>query len=102
MWGTMPRVHPNAASTLARGPRANPAASVKSTPVPGEATTMREVIKNSGLMWESDCAVWVWCGDGQVRGVDQAEGGGGRGEGGGVDCGDGGIADPGVAESEVP
>jgi hypothetical protein len=49
MCGMIPSVHPNAATTLARAPRASPAASVKSTPVPGEATTMSDVTRNSTL-----------------------------------------------------
>src|SRR4051794_1757819 len=49
MCGTIPMVQPNAATTLAREPRDSPAASVNSTPVPGEATTMNEVMRNSRL-----------------------------------------------------
>jgi hypothetical protein len=41
MRGRIPRVHPNAATTLARRPRARPAAIAKSAPVPGEATMIR-------------------------------------------------------------
>ena len=54
MCGTMPSVQPNAATTLARDPRARPAAMVNSAPVPGEATTMNEVRRNSRVM----VAVW--------------------------------------------
>src|SRR5258706_12802630 len=50
MWGTMPSVQPNAATTLARGPRDSPAASVYSTPIPGDATTISEVMRKSQLM----------------------------------------------------
>ena len=49
MWGTMPSVHPNAATTLARDPRERPAASVYRTPVPGDTTTTSAVIRNSML-----------------------------------------------------
>src|SRR5258708_35016372 len=49
MCGTMPIVHPNAATTLARDPRERPAASVNRTPVPGETMTMNEVTRNSTL-----------------------------------------------------
>ena len=55
MCGTIPSVHPNAATTLARDPRESPAASVNSTPVPGEAMTIREVIRNSMLMVAPAC-----------------------------------------------
>jgi hypothetical protein len=41
MFGAIPSVHPNAATTLPRTPRDSPGASVISTPVPGEATTRR-------------------------------------------------------------
>ncbi len=47
MCGTMPSVQPNAATTLARVPRERPAASVTSTPVPGEATTISDVSRKS-------------------------------------------------------
>src|SRR5262245_29277091 len=50
MCGTMPSVHPNAATILARDPRERPAAKVNSTPVPGDAMTIRDVIRNSMLM----------------------------------------------------
>src|SRR5215212_3856072 len=46
----MPRVHPKAATTLARAPRDRPAANVNRTPVPGEATTIRDVIRKSVLI----------------------------------------------------
>ena len=49
MCGTMPRVHPKAATVLARDPRERPAAIVKSTPVPGETTTINEVTRKSML-----------------------------------------------------
>src|SRR5262245_3851556 len=45
----MPSVHPNAAMTLARDPRASPAASVNSTPVPGDMMTISDVTRNSML-----------------------------------------------------
>jgi hypothetical protein len=45
----IPSVHPMAAITLARAPRERPAASVKSTPVPGEMTTTRDVKMNAVL-----------------------------------------------------
>jgi len=41
--GTMPSVQPNAAATLARDPRVSAAASVYSTPVPGDTITISEV-----------------------------------------------------------
>ena len=47
MCGTIPSVQPNAATTLARAPRASPAASVYSTPTPGDMTTISEVSRNS-------------------------------------------------------
>ncbi len=47
--GTMPIVQANAATTLALAPRDSPAASVYSAPVPGEAITISDVIRNSGL-----------------------------------------------------
>ena len=50
IWGTMPSVQPKAATMLARDPRERPAAMVKRTPVPGDTTTMREVIRNAMLM----------------------------------------------------
>src|SRR3954451_7178150 len=40
--GRMPSVHPTAAATLIRDPRVSAAASVYSTPVPGETTTISE------------------------------------------------------------
>src|SRR5215213_2043336 len=43
MCGTMPSVQPKAATTAALGPRDRPAASVTSTPVPGDATMTNEV-----------------------------------------------------------
>ena len=43
-------VQPKAATTAARVPRDRPAASVTRTPVPGDATTISEVIRNSMLM----------------------------------------------------
>ena len=43
-------MHPNAATTLARRPRARPAAIVKSAPVPGEATTISVVTRNPILL----------------------------------------------------
>jgi hypothetical protein len=49
MCGTIPSVQPNAATTLARDPRDSPAASVNSTPVPGEAMTINDVTRNSRL-----------------------------------------------------
>ena len=49
MCGMIPSVHANAAITLARAPWARPAARVYSTPIPGDATTMKVVIRNSGL-----------------------------------------------------
>ena len=45
----MPSVQPKAATMLARDPRERPAAMVKRTPVPGETTTMSEVIRNAML-----------------------------------------------------
>ena len=53
--GTMPTVQPNAATTLARDPREMPAARVYSTPVPGDATTMSDVIRNSQLIGVPCC-----------------------------------------------
>src|SRR5438128_1086452 len=50
MCGTMPSVQPNAATTLMRPPREKPVASVYSAPVPGEATTISEVSRNSMVM----------------------------------------------------
>src|SRR5262245_106946 len=47
MCGTMPSVHPNAATTLARDPRERPAASVNRTPVPGETMMISEVTRKS-------------------------------------------------------
>src|SRR5689334_14861466 len=49
MWGTMPSVQPNAATMLAREPRDRPVASVNSTPVPGDTTTISEVSRKSRL-----------------------------------------------------
>ena len=46
----MPMVQPKAAAMLGRKPRDSPAAKVYKTPVPGEATTIRDVIKNSTVM----------------------------------------------------
>src|ERR1700755_2405439 len=45
--GTMPSVQPNAAATLARDPRLSAAASVYSTPVPGETMTISEVMRKA-------------------------------------------------------
>jgi hypothetical protein len=53
MCGTMPSVQPNAATTLARAPCDSAAASVYSTPVPGETITISDVIQNSMLMMPS-------------------------------------------------
>jgi hypothetical protein len=50
MCGTMPKVQPKAATMLARDPRDRPVASVNSTPVPGETTTISDVIRNSMVM----------------------------------------------------
>src|SRR5688572_21815312 len=50
MCGTMPSVQPNAATTLAFAPRERPAASVYSTPVPGDTITISEVTRNSQLI----------------------------------------------------
>ena len=49
MCGTMPSVHPKAATTLARDPRESPAASVNRTPVPGEMMTISDVTRKSML-----------------------------------------------------
>ena len=43
-------MQPNAAATLARDPLVSAAASVYSTPVPGEATTISEVSKNDSVI----------------------------------------------------
>src|SRR5260370_16111144 len=43
--GTIPSVQPNAAAMLARDPRLSAAASVYSTPVPGETMTINEVTR---------------------------------------------------------
>ena len=48
--GTIPSVQPNAATMLARLPRAKPAAIVYNTPVPGVATMMSDVSRNAVLM----------------------------------------------------
>src|SRR6478672_10587330 len=49
MCGTIPSVHANAATRLARQPREIPAATVYSTPAPGVATTISVVSRNSGV-----------------------------------------------------
>ena len=43
----MPSVQPKAATMDVRTPRDKPAATVTSAPVPGEATTISEVIRKS-------------------------------------------------------
>jgi hypothetical protein len=48
--GTMPSVQPKAAATEARDPWASATASVYSTPVPGEATTISVVSRNESVM----------------------------------------------------
>jgi hypothetical protein len=45
--GTIPSVQPNAAAMLARDPLVSAAASVYSTPVPGEAITISEVSRKA-------------------------------------------------------
>src|SRR3954451_24159723 len=45
--GTIPSVQPNAAATLIRDPRVSAAASVYSTPVPGDTITISEVIRKA-------------------------------------------------------
>jgi hypothetical protein len=47
--GTMPSVHPNAATTPARAPREIPADNVISAPVPGIATITSDVSRNAKL-----------------------------------------------------
>jgi hypothetical protein len=49
----IPSVQANAAKTLARAPRERPAARVNRTPVPGDATTISDVNKNSVLITKS-------------------------------------------------
>jgi hypothetical protein len=68
MCGTIPSVQPKAATTAARVPRDRPAASVTKTPVPGEATIIRDVIRNSIVIFESSLAErGEACGSGGAR-----------------------------------
>jgi hypothetical protein len=46
----MPSVQPKAAAMLGRAPEVSATASVYNTPVPGDATTIREVNRNDKVM----------------------------------------------------
>jgi hypothetical protein len=48
--GTMPSVQPKAAAMLGRAPEVSATASVYNTPVPGDATTNREVNRHDKVM----------------------------------------------------
>jgi hypothetical protein len=72
--GTMPSVQPKAATTLACQPRERSAASVKSTPMPGEATTISDVIRSGSWPFGSSSAYPFMVASGCPRGSKQAEG----------------------------
>src|ERR1043165_9799603 len=50
IWGTTPSVQPKAAMVAVRVPRERPVAMLTAAPVPGEATTSSETVRNSRFM----------------------------------------------------